>query len=183
MFWLLGKAVGSHSSVSLNLTILCMCRAGSSSVPHLAVLCCACIGFCLSSATALTVPWTGINMPKLEPSQITVPFVVENAKAVAGIGMAVLGAGFLVMILLSLLGNHGLSHNSSDEAYAPAAGVVEVHAHRPGKVRDVLDMHVLCLGCRTAQQVVWLSTTVAASSRVVQSLECNKLQWDGPSWL
>ena len=112
-----------------------MCWAGSSccsrsAVTHLHLQIAGC---CLATTTALTIPT--VNVPKLDPSQVTVPFVVENAKAVAGIGMAVLGAGFLVMILLSLLGNHGLNNSSSDEAYAPAAGTVEVHAHRPAKVR------------------------------------------------
>ena len=94
-------------------------------------------GYCLATAAALALP--SISVPKLDPSQITVPFVVENAKAVAGIGMAVLGSGFIVMILLSLLGDHGVSHSSSsDEAYAPASGTVEVHVHRPVKVRECI---------------------------------------------
>jgi hypothetical protein len=78
------------------------------------------------------------EVPKLERSQVTASFIVENAKAVAGIGMAVLGAGVIVMILLSLLGNVGLNQDqhSSDNAYAPAT--VEVHAHR--KVRTSLCM-------------------------------------------
>lgn len=70
------------------------------------------------------------DIPKLEPAQINLPFVVENAKAVAGIGMAVLGSGLIIMVLLSLLGNCGLPRDSSDEAYAPAAVAVEVTAHK-----------------------------------------------------
>jgi hypothetical protein len=88
----------------------------------------------LVSAAAEALP----EVPNLERSQITASFIVENAKAVAGIGMAVLGAGVIVMILLSLLGNVGLNQDqhSSDGAYAPAT--VEVHAHK--KVRPSLCM-------------------------------------------
>lgn len=69
-------------------------------------------------------------IPKQAPGQSTASFIVENAKAVAGIGMAVLAAGLIVMILLSLLGNVGLkpSEHSADGAYAPTT--VEVHAHK-----------------------------------------------------
>lgn len=78
------------------------------------------------SAAAMTVP----QPQQLDPSQVTIPFVVENAKAVAGVGMAVLGTGLVVMILLSSLGNCGLQSASNDEAYAPAAVAVQVHAHK-----------------------------------------------------
>lgn len=70
---------------------------------------------------------------QLDPSQVTIPYVVQNAKAVAGIGVAVLAFGFLLMVLLSLLGNCGLApDHSADDAYAPAAAVatVQVHAHK-----------------------------------------------------
>lgn len=87
------------------------------------------------------------ELPKLDPSQVTVPFVVENAKAVAGIGMAVLAAGLLVMLLLSLLGNCGLSAEGPDDAYAPAAAggvAVQVHTHKRNKVSAASSMRVCC---------------------------------------
>jgi hypothetical protein len=125
-------------------------------------------GCCLATTTALTAPT--VNVPKLDPSQVTVPFVVENAKAVAGIGMAVLGTGFLVMILLSLLGNHGLNHNSNDEAYAPAVGTVEVHAHRPAKVRYSTS-NLFC-PAHGNQLVMLLSTGSGKSSATIQGACC-----------
>lgn len=96
-------------------------------MPACGVFCWLPAGYGLATAAALSpLP----DIPKLEPAQITIPFVVENAKAVAGIGMAVLGSGLAMMVLLSLLGNCGLPQGGSDEAYAPAAVAVEVTAHR-----------------------------------------------------
>lgn len=71
------------------------------------------------------------TVPKLERSQITASFIVENAKGVAGISIAVLAAGVIVMVLLSLLGNAGLGPSiepSTEGAYTVAT--VEVHAHK-----------------------------------------------------
>lgn len=76
-------------------------------------------------------------MPHLDPSQLTIPFVVQNAQAVAGIGMAVLGSGLIVMVLLSLFGNCGLQQEPADDAYAPAAVAVEVRTTKR-KVRSRL---------------------------------------------
>lgn len=100
---------------------------------------CACAA-CLISAAEALLP----EVPKLDRSQITASFIVGNAKAVAGIGMAVLGAGVIVMILLTLLGNVGLNQDqhSSDGAYAPAT--VEVHAHKKVRASPCMGLKASC---------------------------------------
>lgn len=92
----------------------------------------ACPSVCVAAGLAIAAVVVDASMmPKvaLDPSQITVPYVVEHAQEVAGIGMAVLAAGLLMMVLLSLLGNCGLQAEA-DEAYAPAAATVSVQVQK-----------------------------------------------------
>lgn len=108
----------------------------------------------LASAAAAT------GMPQLE---VTLPFVIQNAQAVAGIGMGVLGAGLVVMILLSLLGNYGLQEDSADGAYAPAAVAVEVRAHRQ-KVSPLGDPGQHACVCSTVSTCTMLSVSSIQSA-------------------
>lgn len=100
---------------------------------HAAPLSHACAGHCwccMASVAAASLPALP-DVPKA--SDITLPYVVQHAREVAGIGMSVVAAGVLVMAVLALFGNCGLQSGSSsgaaEEVYAPATATVTVQTH------------------------------------------------------